>query len=71
MEEPKEKGIYLCTLDDGSVVESPFVTCPNLGIAYFKNVVNTGRYVASWTKIKEQNMSNTFENTDFDEQERD
>ena len=52
MEEPKEKGIYLCTLDDGSVVESPFVTCPNLGIAYFKNVVNTGRYVVSWTKIK-------------------
>ena len=49
MEYPKESGrMCICTLDNGDVIESEFVICSNLGMQYFKEVVNTGRYVISW-----------------------
>lgn len=53
MEYPKETGkVCICTLDNGEIIESKYIICPNLGIAYFEEVVNTGRYVTSW-KYKE------------------
>jgi len=49
VEYPKETGkTYICTLDNGEVIESEFIICPNLGMQYFREVINTGRYVVSW-----------------------
>ena len=52
-EYPEDGRICICTLDNGKVIESRFVVCPNLGIHYFEEVVNTGRSVVSW-KYKDQ-----------------
>jgi len=50
MEYPKESGkLCICTLDNGEIIESEFIICPTLGIHFFKKVINTGRYVVSWT----------------------
>ena len=49
IEYPKESGrMCICTLDNGEVIESIYVICPALGIAYFKEIVNTGRFVVDW-----------------------
>lgn len=49
MEYLEETGrVCICKLDNGDIIESEFIICPNLGIAYFKEVVNTGRCVVSW-----------------------
>lgn len=45
---PMESGNYTCLLENGQVIESEFVRLENLGIAYFKNVVNTGHFVVAW-----------------------
>ena len=51
---PNESGkTCICTLDNGEIIESKFIICPNLGIQYFKEIVNTGRYVVSW-KYKDE-----------------
>ena len=46
---PKETNrVCVCVLDDGSIIESTYIICPTLGIGYFKEVINTGRFVVSW-----------------------
>ena len=48
---PKESRLCLCTLNTGEVIQSKYIICPNLGIAYFEKVVNTGKYVVDWKYI--------------------
>lgn len=43
---------YLVTLDNGKKIINKFIDCPELGIHYFKEVVNTGRFVVSWEPVK-------------------
>ena len=48
MEYPKESGgLCIYTLDNGDVIESKFIICLTLGVQFFKEVINTGRYVVS------------------------
>lgn len=45
---PAENGRYTCLLDNGDIITTDYVRLPNLGLGYFKDVVNTGRFVVSW-----------------------
>ena len=47
-ENPAGNRMCSCTLNTGEVIESRYIICPNLGIAYFEKVINTGKYVVKW-----------------------